>query len=187
MPRAGLTTERVVSEAATLADETSLESFTLAALAERLGVRLPSLYKHVAGMPALQRHLAVRAKTELTEVLARAAVGRSKGDALRAVALAYREWAREHPGLYVATMRAPGPEDTADVAASAAATQVVFDVLSGYGLGRDQMIDATRTLRAGLHGYAALEAVGGFAMDRTVAASIDWMLDALDRALAAGS
>ena len=50
MPRAGLNTDRVVAAAAELADEVGLDQLTLAALAARLGVRQPSLYKHVASI-----------------------------------------------------------------------------------------------------------------------------------------
>ena len=62
MPRAGLTEARVVAEAELLADDVGLSKLTLAALADRLGVRQPSLYKHVAGMEGLQRSIALRAK-----------------------------------------------------------------------------------------------------------------------------
>ncbi len=57
--RAGLTESRVVDEAERLADEVGRSRLTLAALAERLGVRQPSLYKHIDGMNGLQRSLAV--------------------------------------------------------------------------------------------------------------------------------
>ena len=63
MPRAGLTKARVIDEAAQMADEIGLSHLTLAALADRLGVRYPSLYKHVDGMDGLQRGIAVRAGT----------------------------------------------------------------------------------------------------------------------------
>ena len=59
MPRAGLTRARVASVAADVADEVGLERLTLAAVAQRLGVSGPALYKHVAGLDALQRDVAV--------------------------------------------------------------------------------------------------------------------------------
>lgn len=180
-----MTPDRVVDVAAALADKQGLDSLTLAAVAAELGVRTPSLYKHVDGLPALRRLLAVRAKQELGGVLGGAAVGRARGDALRALALAYRDWAVEHPGLYTAAQAAPLPDDAADVAATEAVVQVVFDVLRGYDVNDDALIDATRTLRAGLHGFVALEAAGGYAMARPVDASMAWWLDSLDRALSA--
>src|ERR1700712_2520856 len=77
MPRAGLTRDRVAEEAAVLADQVGLGKLTLAALAGRLGVRQPSLYKHIDSLAGLHRDIAVHAKRELGEVLARASVGRS--------------------------------------------------------------------------------------------------------------
>jgi len=174
-----------VEVAAGLADKGGLDALTLAAVAAELGIRTPSLYKHVDGLPALRRLLAVRAKQELAAVLGGAAVGRARGDALRAVALAYRDWATEHPGLYAAAQAAPLPEDAEDVAASEAVVGVVFDVLRGYDVGDDVLVDATRTLRAGLHGFVALEAAAGYALTRPVDDSMAWWLDSLDRALAA--
>jgi AcrR family transcriptional regulator len=179
-----VTPDRVVEVAAALADKDGLDALTLAAVAAELGVRTPSLYKHVEGLPALRRLLAVRAKQELAGVLGGAAVGRARGDALRAVALAYRDWAVEHPGLYTAAQAAPLPEDAEDTAASEAVVGVVFGVLRGYDVGDDVLVDATRTLRAGLHGFVALEAAGGYALARPVGDSVDWWLDSLDRALA---
>lgn len=179
-----MTPDRVVEVAAALVDKGGLDSLTLAAVAAELGVRTPSLYKHVDGLPALRRLLALRAKQELARVLGAAAVGRARGDALRAVALAYRDWAVEHPGMYTAAQAAPLPDDADDVAASEAVVGVVFGVLRGYDVDDDALVDATRTLRAGLHGFVALEAAGGYALARPVGDSLAWWLDSLDRALA---
>ena len=176
MPRAGLSAERVVQEAEVLADEVGLGNVTLAALAERLGVRQPSLYKHVDGIDAVRRAISVRAKRELAEVLGRSAVGRSGEDAVIAIAGAYRAWALEHPGRYAATVRAPDTGDGEDEAASLAAVEVVTDVLDGYGLSGDDAIDATRALRSALHGFLSLEASGGFGLPVDVDRSFERMV-----------
>lgn len=164
MPRAGLTQDRVVAEAEQIADSVGLHRLTLAALADRVGVRQPSLYKHIEGMGELQRHISIRAKTELASVLGRAAVGRSRGDAIAAIATAYRTWAHQHPGRYAAAQRAPSAGDADDEAASTAVVQVVADVLAGFNLAGDDAIDAIRALRSALHGFISLEAAGGFGL-----------------------
>jgi hypothetical protein len=46
------------------------------------------------------------------------------------------------------------------------------------------VIDATRALRAGLHGFITLEALGGFGMPRDVDASFEAMVAALVAAFA---
>src|SRR6202012_4063249 len=73
MPRAGLTPERIISVAASVADEVGLDRLTLAAVAQRCGVSLPGLYKHVDGLDAGKRDIAVIGARDITIVLAEAA------------------------------------------------------------------------------------------------------------------
>jgi AcrR family transcriptional regulator len=162
VPRAGLSEDRVVEEAEVLADEGG--PVTLVELARRLGVQVPSLYKHVAGADDLQRLVSLRARNEFSDVLARATVGKSGADAVAAIATAYRDWATAHPGRYATTLRAPNAADPADIAASGRAIQVIFDALAGYGLVDDDAIDATRLFRSTLHGFVTLVAAGAFAL-----------------------
>ena len=173
MPRAGLSRTRVVDEAAELADEVGLEGLTLAALAERLGVRQPSLYKHLDSLAGLRRSISLQAKGELGDVLLRAAVGRSGADAITVMAGAYREWALEHPARYTAAQWIAGPEDEEDTAASLGAIQVISDVLTAYELRGDDAIDAIRAFRSTLHGFVSLEAAGSFGLDRDLDRSFD--------------
>ena len=186
MPRAGLSPDRVVLAAGELADEHGYQQLTLAALAERLGVRQPSLYKHVASLDALRRGMAVSAKRELGEVVSRAAVGRSGAEALEAVAAAYRDWASRHPGRYAATVRAPDADDQEDQDASAEVVQIVYAVLSGFGLSGDAAVDAARTVRAALHGFATLELAGGFGLPRDLDASFGFLVETLVSGLRRG-
>jgi AcrR family transcriptional regulator len=185
MPRAGLTEDRVIDEAERIADEVGLSRLTLAALAERLGVRQPSLYKHVEGMGGLQRSIAVRAKRELADVLARAAVGRARGDAIVSISNAYRRWAIEHPGRYAAVQHAPARDDIDDQTASQAVLEVISDVLAGYELRDDDAIDAIRALRSALHGFISLETDGGFGLPVDIDRSFDRLVRGLVTALGA--
>jgi AcrR family transcriptional regulator len=177
--RAGLTEILVIEEAERLADEVGLPQMTLAALAGRLGVRQPSLYKHIEGMDGLVRSISVRAKNELAYVLARAAVGRERAEALTSISHAYRGWALAHPGRYAAAQSAPAPGDTEDQAASLAVVQVATDILAGYKLGDDDAIDATRALRSALHGFITLESSGGFGLPVDIDRSFERLVNGI--------
>ncbi|MGK9148236.1 WHG domain-containing protein [Plantibacter flavus] len=173
MPRAGLTPERVVDAAAVLADEQGLDALTLAALAERLGVRQPSLYKHIDSLAGLRRSISIQAKGELGAVLLRAAVGRSGADAIHSMSRAYRAWGLEFPARYTAAQWIAGPEDAEDASASLAAIQIIADVLTAYELQGDDAIDAIRAFRSTLHGFVSLEAAGSFGLDVDIDRSFD--------------
>lgn len=165
---AGVTRERVVALAAELADAKGLDQLTLADVAAALGIRLPSLYNHVDGLPGLRRELALLAVRQLAERIGRAAVGVAGDEAVIAVGLAYRAFVLERPGLYAAIVRAPAPDDRELQQASAALVDVVLAVLAPYRLGDDAAIHAVRGLRSIAHGFATIEQAGGFglALDR---------------------
>ena len=183
MPRAGLSPDVVVAEAARLVDVEGTGTLTLAALAQRFGVAQPSLYKHVGGLDDLHGRLAVLATRDLGAAMRRAASGRSGRDAVTAVSAAYRDYAREHPGSYGYLLR-PRPGDQAHAEAAEEVLGVLADVLAGYGIvDEDAVVDAIRFLRSALHGFVALEIAGGFAMARPADASFDRMVLALDTTL----
>lgn len=183
MARAGLTPAVVVEHAGDTADELGLPGVTLAAVAKRCGVALPSLYKHVEGLDDVRRRLAITATDALARAMADAAVGKAGDEAVRALAHAYRGYAQRHPGRYAATLRAPHPDDAEHVAAAEAAARTVFAVLAGYGLQGPELVHATRALRSSLHGFVALEAAGGFGMPEDVTVSFERMLEMVTAAL----
>lgn len=186
MPRAGLAPATVTAAGAALADEVGFDQLGMGLLAERLGVRTPSLYKHVAGHADLAHRIAVLATTELADAIRDAIQGRAGSDALVAGAHAMRAYVREHPGRYAAgnAARSTGPDDplvpaVGRVLASWAA------MLRGYRLDPDQEIHAMRMLRSILHGFATLEAAGSFQIDASVEDSFVWMITFIDRGLQA--
>ena len=162
-----------------MADEVGLDRLTLAAVAARLGVTLPSLYKHVNGLDALRRELALLGLHELTAELSAAAVGRAGRDALQAVAGAYRSYAHRRPGVTAAAVAAPDPGDAEHVTASEQIFGVLVATLGGYRLAGEDLIDAIRSLRVVLHGFTSLEDAGGFGLARPVNGTFERLIDAL--------
>jgi AcrR family transcriptional regulator len=186
MPRVGLDRAAVVDAAARIADAEGLEAVTLTRVAVALGVRAPSLYAHVDGLEDLRRRLGARGARQLADVLSRAAAGRAGTDALQAVAAAYRAYARAHPGSYAAAQRAHQLSKSEEaVDAAGAAVDVVLAVLRGYDVEADDAVHATRVIRAALHGFVLLEAVGGFAIDLSVDESFRRLVAILDAGLRA--
>jgi AcrR family transcriptional regulator len=185
MPRAGLTPESVLDAAAKIADADGLPAVTLARLAAELGVRPPSLYKHVDGLDAVHRGLALRGLEEAAARCQAATVGKARADALFAFAHAYWQFAREHPGLYAASVRAAKPGENDIATAGEMLIGFVLAVLAGYGVKGDDALHATRGLRAIIHGFVSLDAMGGFRLKLDLAESFDRVLGAFAKDLAA--
>lgn len=163
--RAGLTRTGVVAAAATIADDRGMEAVTLANLADDLGVRTPSLYNHIAGLPDLRQELALFALRQLETRIREATSGTPGADGLYAFARAYRAYAREHPGLYTAIARGAGPADDPALAlASEDLVELALGVLPEDLGNQDDRLHAVRGLRSLIHGFVSIEAIGGFGL-----------------------
>ncbi len=177
MPRPGLSKTAVVAEAARLADERGWERLSLAELAARFGVKPPSLYNHIASLEALRRELAIVALHELAAALGKAAIGRSGDDAVRALALAYRDFVKRRPGLYQATIRAADPKDKELAQADNRVVEVSLAALGAYRLDRKTALHALRAIRSAAHGFATLEIAGGFGIPLSIERSFEWLVN----------
>lgn len=184
MPRAGLTRDRVADEALTMVDEVGLAQLTLAGLAQRLGVRQPSLYKHIGSIADLRRDVSVRSVRLLGTALARAAVGRSGADSIRSMATTYRQWALAHPAWYEASQAKPSAGDTSHADDMLEVIATIAAVLTAYELEGDDSIDAIRALRSMLHGFVTFEAQGTFELTADIDRSFERMIDGYVVALA---
>jgi AcrR family transcriptional regulator len=184
VPRTGLTAAEVVRAGAELADEAGFAGLTLGMVAERLGIRPPSLYKHVASLADLQHRIATLAMRELDEVIRDAMLGRAGRDALAALAQAIRSYVTAHPGRYTATVGAQftGPDDPL-LAASTRVIESFGAVLRGYGIAEADLVHAIRTLRCTLHGFGVLQAGNAFQWSADADESFEWLIGFMDRGL----
>jgi AcrR family transcriptional regulator len=175
--RAGLDSQAVIEEAAKLINEEGLELLSLARLAERLGVRVPSLYNHVAGLPGLKRDLALYSLREVLMLLTRSLPGKAGREAIFAFADTYRDYARRSPGHYALTLLAPAADDKAWQELGGQIIELARAVLAPYNLDEEEAIHAIRSLRSIVHGFVSLELVGGFGMPVDLNASFRWLID----------
>lgn len=174
--RAGLDHRTVVEAAAKLVDEEGIERLTLGRLAERLGVRTPSLYNHVSGLPGLKRDLALYCLRDAYDHITRAVIGKARAEAIFALATAYRTYASETPGRYTLTL-SPDPDDQEVHLLGQRLVDVTRAILAPYPLGEEDMIHAIRSLRSIVHGFILLDQASGFRMPVDRDASFRWLVN----------
>jgi AcrR family transcriptional regulator len=154
----------VVENAVELANATSFEAVTLAALAERLGVRIPSLYNHVSGLPGLHYQMSLWAMRSSSDLIRRAGVGKAGANAVLSMAHAYRAFAHSNPGIYRLILRAPAPDEPELTVAAQELLDLLLAALAPYKLSEEAMLHTVRGLRSLMHGFVDLEISGGFAL-----------------------
>jgi AcrR family transcriptional regulator len=166
-PRSNLTKETVVQAAAEWLNTEGSEALSLGRLADKLGIRTPSLYNHVEGLPGLRRELSILNARMLAERLNDAALGRSGPELVKVVMHTIRSYIKEYPGLYMSTVRASGTQTEVDPELQqeeARSVKVGLAVMASFGLEGEDAIHAVRGLRSLVHGFATLEVSGGFGM-----------------------
>lgn len=167
MPRRagpGLDRSAVIQAAEELVDVIGVDQLTLSQLAEHLGIRTPSLYNHVAGLPGLRRELAMRCTQELLARLQWATIGKAGEEAIVALGQAFREYAREHSGRYACTHQPADPSDHELQDVQQRVVDLVLVLLKPYGLSGDDALHVVRGLRSAIYGFISLELMGGFGL-----------------------
>lgn len=179
-PRSNLTKQTVVQAAADLINAEGMEALSLGRLAKELGIRTPSLYNHVDGLPGLMRELSILNARNLADHLSEAAIGQSGPELVRSVMRAMRTYIKDYPGLYLSTVRASGTQPQADPELEqeeARSVKVGMAVIASFGLEGEDAIHAVRGLRSVVHGFATLEISGGFGMPLDLDESFSRLLD----------
>lgn len=149
--------DEIASAARGLLEDEGEAALTMRNLAGRLGIKAPSLYKHVRNRREIETLLAAQAMTEMGERL-------STTENLEAMGRAYRSWALGNPALYrIATTRPLDRESLPEGLEDAAAAPL----LAAAGGDRDR----ARALWATAHGLVLLELDGRFPQDADVGAA----------------
>ncbi|MFE4451845.1 TetR/AcrR family transcriptional regulator [Streptomyces sp. NPDC056796] len=177
----------MVAAGAALADEVGHANLTMGLLADRVGVRTPSLYKHVNGLEDLNRRIAELALSQAADAVGAAVQGRTGRDALAAAARSFRAFVLAHPGRYAATIgvEPSGPDDPL-ATASRGLLDAFLTVVHGYEVPEPEVNHALRMLRSLCHGFATLQAGNGFQWSSDIDESFEWLIAFADRGLRAG-
>lgn len=158
---AKLSRDVIVNAALTFLDREGWDGLTINALATQLGTKGPSLYNHVHSLDDLRRTVRMHVIDDILQMLSAVGQGRTRDDAVMAMASAYRSYAHHHPGRYSAFTRIPlGGDDPEFTAASHAAAAPVIEVLTSYGLDGNDAFYSALEFWAALHGFVLLEMTG---------------------------
>jgi AcrR family transcriptional regulator len=148
--------QEIVTVARELLEQEGPEGLSMRRIADRLGIRAPSIYKHLRDKQALEAALISVGLAEAAELF-EAAVRRGP-DPLTALGAAYRDFALRHPHLYRLMTDRPLPRELLAPGVEARAAWPVVEAVGGDP-------DAARAAWAFAHGMVVLELNGRFPPD----------------------
>jgi AcrR family transcriptional regulator len=138
----------IVDAARELLEEEGPDGLSMRRIADRIGIRAPSIYKHLPDKQALEAALMSATFEELADEFEAAIAGAD--DPIAAIARAYRDYATRHPHLYRLTTERPLPRELLTPGVEDRAARPLVEAVDG-----DR--DAARALWAFAHGMTILE------------------------------
>jgi AcrR family transcriptional regulator len=153
--------DQIVAAATDLLESEGPEGLSMRAVATRVGVKAPSLYKHFPDKESIEAAVIAEGFREVAVVFSDAVSG---ADPLGSLAAAYRGWAKEHPHLYRLMTHKPLRRDLLPPGVEAAAGAPVVQAAGGDP-------DLARAAWALAHGLTSLELADRFPPDADVDAA----------------
>jgi AcrR family transcriptional regulator len=183
--RARTSTIDIVAAGRELLEAGGLDAVTMQAVAARVGVRAPSLYKRLPSRAALIAAIGDATADDLGATIA--PLGRNPDPAagLRAVATAFRAFALASPRAYELLFMSLPPESRPSAERNAMAAAPLL-ALAEQLVGPDHALEAARLVTAFAHGFVSMELSGAFRLGGDVDEAYRYGVDVLVDALAAG-
>jgi AcrR family transcriptional regulator len=157
-------TEQIIAAGLEILETTGPSGLTMQAVAARVGVRAPSLYKRVRDRAALLSAVAEAALDLLRERLDAA------GDDLAALAATTRAFAHERPEAFRLVFTASAPQE-----ALARSSAPILRAASRL-VGDEHALDAARLFTAWATGFLHMELAGAFRLGGDVDDAFDYGL-----------
>lgn len=159
----------IVAAARDLVEQEGRAALSMRHLADRLGIRAPSIYKHLPDKQALENALISSAFDDQADHFEAALA--DSDDLLDALAAAYRDYARRHPELYRLMTERPLDREHLTAGAEQRAARPIVQALGGD-------VDLARAAWAFAHGMTILELNERFPPDADLDAAWKRGLDA---------
>lgn len=154
--------EALAAIARKLVEASGPDALTVGAVAQAAGIKAPSLYKHFADRAALLKAVEIDILHELEADLRQHMVGHDAKTRIRAMANAYRRFAKDAPNRYRVIYSGNAFVDPEIRAACLFAAQPLFEALRAGGVPEERVLPVSRTMAPFLHGFVLMEIGSAF-------------------------
>ncbi len=175
--------DEITASARALLEAEGVAAVTMQRVASAVGVRPPSLYKHVRDHGELMHRVANDVAEELADDLDAAASTGDPGHDLQSISTAFRAWAARSPAGY-GLLTSPVPDAWRQDAELNARTSAAIRRATQDLVGPDEALDAARTFVAFVHGFVSLENAGAFRLGGDPETAYRFGVSTLIRAMA---
>jgi AcrR family transcriptional regulator len=173
----------IVTAGRELLETGGLDAVTMLAVADRVGVQAPSLYKWLPNRAALIASIGAQVLDDLGRQLTPSTPDADPAAGVRSVASAFRAFAHANPRAYGLLFMNLPPDARPPLERNILATAPLL-ALTEQLVGRDRAREAARLLAAFAHGFVSMELAGAFQLGGDVDDAYQYSVDVLVGALA---
>lgn len=159
MVRKGLTKGKIVEAYIELLEEGGYKNFSVQKLAEKLNVKAASLYNHITNVDEINFEMGLKTAEDLVKAQLKAMEGKSRQEALWALALAFREFVFSRPESFKMIVVMPESIPARSRNYRLQIQEPIMQVLSLYDISEEQRMHWYRILRSTMHGFVFYELV----------------------------
>jgi AcrR family transcriptional regulator len=176
-----ITTDLIAQAAGDIADIVGLENLSIKDVAEKLGIKSPSLIFHVKNLNGLKSILGRYTSKIVAEELLRAGFGKSGVQAVSALGKASIEFAIRRPGMYESirwlnVYAEPETDEKPDAKAFQQITDLFFSLFADTNLTELEISHIIRGFRSLIQGFATIAGHKGFGHPSDATDSFDYCL-----------
>lgn len=146
-----------IKAACLIADEQGMSALTLKAVAQRLGIRPPSLYNHVDSLEMLLHLTAQQGMEEMNSRMKNSAVGSAGKEALFSIAEQYLCYMTEHAGVYEVIQWATWHSNDKTAALFGEYLSLLKSVIEKCGFEKEASGELCDIFSGFLHGYCTMQ------------------------------
>ena len=180
--RARTSYDDIVAAGREILEAGGLDAVTMLAVAERVGVRAPSLYKRFADRGALIAAIGAAALKDLADELEPFARDPDPTAGLLGIATAFRAFAQRNPRA-TTPLHEPAAGSRPPAELTAASSEPLLHVTERL-VGSERALEAARLVTAFAHGFVSMEITGAFRLGGDVDAAYRYGVGVLVDALA---
>ncbi len=177
MQKRNLTKEKIIQATFSLADDIGLNEVTFPKIADKLGIKYPSLYNHFSNINNLKIEMTIYFLKELNLKLMQRLIGKSGEDAIREYAYVYRDFAFKNKTAYGLFVNIPSTKDEEVLRLAKETNNIIHQILDFYIKDKTLLIHKSRALRSALHGFVSLYSFGYFHGEADLEDSFHFMID----------
>jgi AcrR family transcriptional regulator len=178
--------DAILSAARSILEEDGLDALTMQRVADRVGIRGPSLYKHVTDRSALIRGVAESVTADLGRILVRAMQTGDPVADLRSLTIDYRAFVRANPRGYGLLFAGLDPAQQADPGSIADLGRPIVTAMREL-VGEEAALATARTVVAWAHGFTTMELAGAFRLGGDIDAAYATGIDLILRGVSEGA